>query len=177
MKMIDNNYILMILKKLFNNDIINYIYDIYLIDKYFEKNINNISIQLFKKRFINNNNNIDKIIKTIKPTYFNIINIKKLLLTDEITFKFLEQMPILIKDLSYKYKNNKELILLICKKDKSLIKYASQELKSDKDFINKMIDMYPSSIYYAKKELRDDFDLALKLLVKMEMLLNIYPNV
>ena len=45
MKMIDNNYILMILKKLFNNDIINYIYDIYLIDKYFEKNINNISIQ------------------------------------------------------------------------------------------------------------------------------------
>ena len=33
MKMIDNNYILMILKKLFNNnDVINHIYDLYLID-------------------------------------------------------------------------------------------------------------------------------------------------
>ena len=68
MKMIDNNYILMILKKLFNNnDVINHIYDLYLIDKYFDKNINNKSIQLFKKRFINNNETIDKIVKTIKP--------------------------------------------------------------------------------------------------------------
>jgi hypothetical protein len=163
MKMIDNNYILMILKKLINNnDIINYIYDIYLIDKYFNKNINNKSIQLFKNRFINNYETIDKIVKTIKPNYFNIINIKKLLITEEITIKFLEQIPILIKNLSYNYKNNKELILLICKKDETMIKYASNELKSDKDFINKMIDIYPASIYYAKKELRDDFELAIK---------------
>jgi hypothetical protein len=51
-----------------------------LIDKYFDKNINNKSIQLFKKRFINDIDKIDKIVKTIKPNYFNIINIKKLLL-------------------------------------------------------------------------------------------------
>jgi RecG-like helicase len=163
MKMIDDNYILMILMKLFNNnDIINNIYDFYLIDKYFDKNINNKSIQLFKKRFINNNDKIEKIVKTIKPNYFNIININKILLTEEITIKFLEQMPILIKNLNYNYKNNKNLIISICKKDPTLIKYASHELKSDKDFINKMIDIYPSSIYYAKKELKDDFDLALK---------------
>ena len=167
MKMIDDNYILMILKKLFdNNDIINNIYDIYLIDKYFGDNINNKSIQLFKKKFINDNENINKIVKTIKPNYINIINIKKLLLTEEITIKILEKMPILIKNLNYKYKNNKELLLSICKKDPSLIKYASQELKSDKDFINKMIDIYPSSIYYAKKELRDDFELAIKAVSK-----------
>ena len=167
MKMIDDNYILMILKKLFdNNDIINNIYDIYLIDKYFGDNINNKSIQLFKKKFINDNENINKIVKTIKPNYINIINIKKLLLTEEITIKILEKMPILIKNLNYKYKNNKELLLSICKKYPSLIKYASQELKSDKDFINKMIDIYPSSIYYAKKELKDDFDLALKAVSK-----------
>ena len=122
MKMIDNNYILMILKKLFNNnDIINHIYDLYLIDIYFNKNINNKSIQLFKKRFINNNEIIDKIVKTIKPNYFNIINIKKLLLTEEITLKFLDKMPIIIKYLNYNYKNNKELILSICKKDETLI--------------------------------------------------------
>ena len=161
--MIDNNYILMILKKLFNNnDIINNIYDIYLIDKYFDKNINNKSIQLFKNRFINDEEKIDKIVKIIKPNYFNIINIKKLLLTEEITLKFLEKMPIIIKYLNYNYKNNKELILSICKKDESLIKYASHELKSDKDFIDKMIDIYPASIYYAEKELKDNFDLGLK---------------
>jgi hypothetical protein len=159
----DNNFILMILMKKFNNmDVIKHIYDLYLIDKYFDKNINYKSIQLFKNRFINDIDKIDKIVKIIKPNYFNIINIKKLLLTDEITIKFLEKMPIIIKYLNYNYKNNKELILSICKKDETLIKYASNELKSDIDFIDKMIDIYPASIYYANKELKDNYDLALK---------------
>jgi hypothetical protein len=165
----DNNLILMILMKKFNKnmDIIDHIYNFYLIDKYFgQKTINNKSIQLFKNKFINDKENIERIINIINPNYLNIYFIKKLLLSDELTFKFLEKMPILIKFLNYNYKNNKELILSICKIDKTLIKYASNELKSDIDFIDKMIDIYPASIYYAKKELRDNYNLALKAIEK-----------
>ena len=128
--LINDDIILMTIMKKFNNiDVINNIYDYYLIDKYFGETINNKSIQLFKNRFIHNKDKIEKITKIIKPKIFNIINIKKLLLNDEITIKFLEKIPILIKYLNYSYKNNKELILTICKIDKTLIKYASNELK------------------------------------------------
>jgi hypothetical protein len=168
MKMMDNNLILMILIKKFNNmDIINNIYNFYLIDKYFgQTTINNKSIQLFKNKFINDKENIERIIKIINPNYLNIYYIKKLLISDEITLKFLNKIPILIKFLNYNYKNNKEIILSICKIDKTLIKYASNELKSDFDFMNKMIDIYPASIYYAKKELKDNYELALKAIQK-----------
>jgi hypothetical protein len=165
----NNNLILMILMKKFNKnmDIIDHIYNFYLIDKYFgQTTINNKSIQLFKNKFINDKINIERIINIINPNYLNIYYIKKLLLSDELTFKFLEKMPVLIKFLNYNYKNNKELILSICKIDKTLIKYASNELKSDIDFIDKMIDIYPASIYYAKKELRDNYNLALKAIEK-----------
>lgn len=165
--LINDDIILMTIMKKFNNiDVINNIYDYYLIDKYFGETINNKSIQLFKNRFIHNKDKIEKITKIIKPKIFNIINIKKLLLNDEITLKFLEKIPILIKYLNYSYKNNKELILTICKIDKTLIKYASNELKSDIDFMDKMIDIYPASIYYAKKELRDNYDLGMKAIKK-----------
>jgi len=159
----DDNLILLILMKKFNNDISIYIYDIYLIDKYFSNGLNNKSIKLFKNRYFKNNTDkINKIINIINPDFLNIYYIKKLLLNDEITLKILNKIPIMIKFLNYYHKNNKNLLLSICKIDNSLIKYASNELKSDIDFIDKMIDIFPASIYYAKKELKDNYDLALK---------------
>jgi hypothetical protein len=143
-----------------------YIYDIYLIDKYFSNGLNNKSIQLFKNRYFDNNEKINKIINIINPNFLNIYYIKKLLLNDEITLKILNKIPIMIKFLNYYHKNNKNLLLSICKIDNSLIKYASNELKSDIDFIDKMIDIFPASIYYAKKELKDNYDLALKAVSK-----------
>jgi hypothetical protein len=158
-----DNYILMILKRKFTNDIYNYIFDIYLIDKYFSGNLNNTSLRLYKNKFMNNDYYSNIIINKINYNYFSLPLIKKLIMIDNtITIKLLKRIPILIRYLDYEYKNNEELILNIIKKDKSLIKYASQELKGNKDFIRKMIDIYPASIYYAKKELKDDYELALK---------------
>jgi hypothetical protein len=157
----DNN-ILIILKRLFTNDISNYIFDIYLIDKYFSGNLNNTSIKLYKHKYMNSNySNI--IINKINYNYLSLHFIKKLILIDNtITIKIISKIPILIRYLDYEYKNNEELLSIIIKKDNSLIKYASNELKANKEFIGKMIDVFPASIYYAKKELRDDYELALK---------------
>jgi hypothetical protein len=157
----DNN-ILIILKRLFTNDISNYIFDIYLIDKYFSGNLNNTSIKLYKHKYMNSNySNI--IINKINYNYLSLHFIKKLILIDNtITIKIIYKIPILIRYLDYEYKNNEELLSIIIKKDNSLIKYASNELKANKEFIGKMIDVFPASIYYAKKELRDDYELALK---------------
>jgi len=159
----DNNFILMILMKKFNNmDIIKHIYDLYLIDKYFSENLNNKSIQLYKNKFMNTNySNI--IINKINYNYLSLHFIKKLVIIDNtLTLRFLDKIPILIKYLDYSYKNNEEVFIKIIRKDNSLIKYASQELKGNREFIGKMIDVYPASIYYAKKELKDDYELALK---------------
>lgn len=157
-----DNYILMILKRLFTNDIYNYIFDIYLIDKYFSANLNNTSIRLFKNKYMNNNYS-DKIINKINYNFISLHFIKKLILIDNtLTIRFLSKMPILIRYLDYEYRNNEEIIEIITKIDNSLIKYASQELKSKKEFMAKMIDIYPASINYAKKELKDDYDLAIK---------------
>lgn len=157
-----DNKILLILKRIFTDDISIYIFNIYLIDKYFSKNLNNKSIELYKHKFMNNNySNI--IINKINDNYGNLFYIKKLILIDNtITIKILDKIPILIKYLDYEYKNNEEIFIKIIKKDNSIIKYASQELKGNKDFIGKMIDVFPASIYYAKKELRDDYELALR---------------
>ena len=156
------NEILLILKKLFTNDISNYIFNIYLINKYFSENLNNKSIQLYKNKFMNTNySNI--IINKINYNYLSLHFIKKLVIIDNtLTLRFLDKIPILIKYLDYTYKNNEEVFIKIIRKDNSLIKYASQELKGNREFIGKMIDVYPASIYYAKKELRDDYELALK---------------
>lgn len=156
------NEILLILKKLFTNDISNYIFNIYLIDKYFSENLNNKSIQLYKNKFMNTNySNI--IINKINYNYLSLHFIKKLVIIDNtLTLRFLDKIPILIKYLDYTYKNNEEVFIKIIRKDNSLIKYASQELKGNREFIGKMIDVYPASIYYAKKELKDDYELALK---------------
>ena len=156
------NEILLILKKLFTNDISNYIFNIYLINKYFSENLNNKSIQLYKNKFMNTNySNI--IINKINYNYLSLHFIKKLVIIDNtLTLRFLDKIPILIKYLDYTYKNNEEVFIKIIRKDNSLIKYASQELKGNREFIGKMIDVYPASIYYAKKELKDDYELALK---------------
>jgi hypothetical protein len=155
-----DNYILMILRRRFDRDISNYIFNIYLIDKYFSKNLNNKSIELFKNKFKNNRN---ELLNNINDNYGNLHFIKKLILIDNsITIKIIEKMPIIIKYLDYEYKNNEKLFYEIIKKDNSLIKYASQELKSNKEFMRKMIDVFPASIYYAKKELKDDYELALR---------------
>jgi hypothetical protein len=155
-----DNYILMILKRKFNNDISNYIFNIYLIDKYFSKNLNNKSIKLFKIKFKNNRN---EIIDEINYNYSNLYFIKKLILIDNsITLKIIERMPEIIRYLDYNYKNNEEIFIKIIKRDNSLIKYASQELKSNKKFMERMIDVFPASIYYAKKELKEDYELGLK---------------
>lgn len=158
-----DNYISMMLKRKFTNDIYIYIYNIYLIDKYFVDNLNNTSIRLFKYKFKNNDNYSNLIINKINYNYHSLPFIKKLIFIDNtITIRIISKIPILIRYLDYEYKNNETIIEIITKKDNSLIKYASQELKSNKEFMGKMIDVYPASIYYAKKELRDDFDLALK---------------
>ena len=68
----NDNLILLILMKKFNNDISIYIYDIYLIDKYFSNGLNNKSIQLFKNRYFDNNEKINKIINIINPNFLNI---------------------------------------------------------------------------------------------------------
>ena len=156
------NEVLLILKKLFTNDISNYIFNIYLINKYFSENLNNKSIQLYKNKFMNTNySNI--IINKINYNYLSLHFIKKLVIIDNtLTLRFLDKIPILIKYLDYSYKNNEEVFIKIIRKDNSLIKYASQELKGNREFIGKMIDVYPASIYYAKKELKDDYELALK---------------
>jgi hypothetical protein len=155
-----DNYILMILRRKFNNDICNYIFNIYLINKYFSKNLNNKSIDLFTNKFKNNRN---EIINNINDNYGNLYFIKKLLLIDNsITVKIIEKIPSIMRFLDYEYKNNEELFLKIIKKDNSIIKYASNELKSNKKFMERMIDIFPASIYYAKKELKDDYDLALR---------------
>jgi hypothetical protein len=140
-----NNTILLVLKRIFNNnDIINKIYNIYLIDKYFAKNMNTKSVKLFKQRYsVVNNEYIDIIVKNIKPTFQNIYFIKKIMITYDITFKFLLQTPSLIKYVEYKYKNDEKIILELCKKDIKTIKYISNELKSDHIFINKILELYP----------------------------------
>ena len=157
-----DNEILIILKRLFTNDISNYIFDIYLIDKYFTGNLNNTCIKLYKHKYLNSNYS-DIIINKITDNFSNFYFIKKLIFIDNtITIKIISKIPTLIRYLDYEYKNNEELLSIIIKKDNSLIKYASNELKANKEFMRKMIDVFPASIYYAKKELRDDYELALK---------------
>lgn len=156
-------YVIYILKKIINNDdIIDNIFNMYIIDKYFNKKLTNKSIKLFKNKYSKDNYYTDMIINMIKPNYFNIYYIKQLLITNDITLKIIEKTPIIIKSLSYEYKNNKQILLSICKKDYSLIKYASHELKANYNFINEMINIYPASIYYASNELKDNYTLALK---------------
>jgi len=158
-----NIYIKCILKKIIGIDeISDKIFNIYMINKYFSKNLSNTSIKIFKNHYINHIKYTNIIINTIKPNYFNIYYIKQLLINEDLTLKIIDKIPILIKNLPYNYKNNKELLLSLCKKENTLIKYASYELKSDYDFINKMISIYPASIYYASANLKDNYSLALK---------------
>ena len=118
-------------KKINNNDIVEKIFNIYIIDKYYNNNLTNTSVKLIKNKYSKDVYYTNNIINTIKPSYSNIYFIKQMLISNEIILKFTDKIPILIKSISYKYKNNKELLLSICKKDNSLIKYASYELKSD----------------------------------------------
>lgn len=142
--MISNNNVLLVIKRIFdNNDIINKIYNIYLIDKYFAKNMTNKSVKLFKYRYTKNSEYIDIIVKNIKPTFQNMYFIKKIMITPEITLKFLLKTPLLIEYVEYKYKNNENIILELCKKDIKTIKYISNELKSNHIFINKILELYP----------------------------------
>ena len=117
------NEILLILKKLFTNDISNYIFNIYLINKYFSENLNNKSIQLYKNKFMNTNySNI--IINKINYNYLSLHFIKKLVIIDNtLTLRFLDKIPILIKYLDYTYKNNEEVFIKIIRKDN---KYLSR---------------------------------------------------
>lgn len=142
--MISNNNVLLVIKRIFdNNDIINKIYNIYLIDKYFAKNMTNKSVKLFKYRYTKNSEYIDIIVKNIKPTFQNMYFIKKIMITPEITLKFLLKTPLLIEYVEYKYKNDENIILELCKKDIKTIKYISNELKSNHIFINKILELYP----------------------------------
>ena len=76
---------------------------------------------------------------------------------DDVIIMFLNNMPILIKYLPYKYKNDKKIMLLLCKKDRTIIRYASNELRADYDFMNELIDFYPPFIYYAHNKLKDNY--------------------
>lgn len=142
--MISNNNVLLVIKRIFdNNDIINKIYNIYLIDKYFAKDMTNNSVKLFKYKYITNSEYIDIIVKNIKPTFQNNYFIKKIMITPEITTKFLLKTPSLIQYVEYKYKNDENIIFELCKKDIKTIKYISNELKSNHIFINKILELYP----------------------------------
>ena len=155
-----DNYILMILRRKFNNDIANYIFNIYLIDKYFSKNLSYISIELFKIKLKNYRT---QIINKINYNNSNLFFIKKIIIIDNsFTIEIIKKMPDIIRYVDYQYKNNPDIFIKIIKNNNSLIKYASQELKSNKEFMTKMIDVFPASIYYAKKELKDDYELGLK---------------
>ena len=157
-----DNFILLSLKKKFNNDdIVDKIYNYYIVDKYFSKKLTYESIQIFKKEYLKNDF-VYLCSKIINPHYLNIYFIKKMLISDDVILMFLNNMPILIKYLPYKYKNDKKTMLLLCKKDRTVIRYASNELRADYDFINELIDFYPPVIYYAHNKLRDNYDLGLK---------------
>ena len=157
-----DDFILIILKKLIKvDDIADKIFYYYIINKYFADKLNYNSIEIFNKNYLKN----DFVVlcsKIINPHYLNIYFIKKMLITDDIVNLFLNNMPILIKYMPYKYKNDKKLMLLLCKKDRTIIRYASNELRSNYDFINELIDYYPPVIYYASPKLKDNYDLALK---------------
>lgn len=158
-----NDYeILIILKKMFKiDDVIDKIFFYYIIDKYFSKKLNYSCVKIFKKNYLKNDF-VELSSKIINPHYLNIFFIKKMLITDEIINVFLNNMPILIKYMPYKYQNDKKIMLLLCKKDRTVIRYASKELRSNYDFINELIDIYPPVIYYASNKLKDNYDLAIK---------------
>jgi len=157
-----DNYILLSLKKIYNNDdIVDKIYYYYILEKYFSRKLTYTSTKIFKQLYLKNDF-VFLCSKIINPHYLNIYFIKKMLISDDVILIFLNNMPILIQYLPYKYKNDKKIMLLLCKKDRSVIRYASIELRSDYDFINELIDFYPSVIYYANNKLKDNYELALK---------------
>lgn len=157
-----DNYILLSLKRKFdNNDIVYEIYNYYILDKYFSRKLTYTSTIIFKQLYLKNDF-VFLCSKIINPHYLNIYFIKKMLISDDVIVIFLNNMPILIQYLPYKYKNDKKIMLLLCKKDRTVIRYASKELRSDYNFINELIDFYPSVIYYANNKLKDNYDLALK---------------
>jgi hypothetical protein len=157
-----DNHVLISLKKIFNNDdIIDKIYNYYILDKYFSKKLNYTSTKIFKQFYLKNDF-VFLCSKIINPHYLNIYFIKKMLISDNVISIFLNNIPTLIQYLPYRYKNDKKLMLLLCKKDRIVIRYASKELRSDYDFINELIDFYPSVIYYASDKLKDNYELALK---------------
>jgi len=157
-----DNYILLSLKRKFdNNDIIDKIYNYYILDKYFSRKLTYTSTIIFKQLYLKNDF-VFLCSKIINPHYLNIYFIKKMLISDDLIIIFLNNMPKLIQYLPYKYKNDKKIMLLLCKKDRTVIRYASKELISDYNFINELIDFYPSVIYYANNKLKDNYDLALK---------------
>ena len=56
METINDIYVVYILKKIINNDdIIDKIYNIYIIDKYYNEKLTNKSIKLFKNKYMNDN--------------------------------------------------------------------------------------------------------------------------
>jgi hypothetical protein len=157
----DNHVLLSLKKKFNNNDIIEKIYIYYILEKYFSKNLNYTSIKIFETLYLKNDF-VFLCSKIINPHCLNIFFIKKMLINDDVILVFLNNMPWLIQYLPYKYKNDKKIMLLLCKKDRNIIRYASNDLRANYEFINELIDFYPSIIYYAHNKLKDNYELGLK---------------
>lgn len=160
--------ILFLIKKIIkNDDIANHIYNHYLINLYFDNgNLNLMNEKLFSNYFKKDNYYTNLIIDKINfrnPS--NLIFIKRMFKdNDEIFFKIIKKYPFLIKNLDYKYKNNKILIKEICSHKSYYFKYASNELKHNLNFIKSLIDINIYIYFFIDDIFKDNLDIITKII-------------
>jgi hypothetical protein len=158
--------ILYLIKKIIKNDDIAYhIYNLYIISKKFERGTLTLSnTKLFLDKYIKDEYYTNIILNKINfKNNFNIINIKKLFINDDIIIKILKYNPAIIKHLDYKYKNNPIIINNICLYNSYYFKFASNNLKNDINFIINLLDINFFIYFFIDDELKKNKDIIIKI--------------
>lgn len=147
-----------------NDDVANHIYNLYLIEKYFNnRNIdNNLKINLFLNYF-----------KTKKDywyiifDYFNFNKIdnslERLLINDEILKIIINKNPNIIRILNNTYRNNELIIKELCYINSYYFKYASSKLKLNINFIMKLLDINIYIYFFIDEKLKTNNDIISKI--------------
>jgi len=149
---------LSIIKRIINNDDISYhIYNLYLIEKYFDDNDINKQINLFLNYFINKKDYWFIILNKIKfkqLSLTSLMKIERLFINDEIIKFILSKNPNIIRILTNKYRNNELIIEKLCYYNSFYFKFASPTLKVNIKFILRLLDINIYVYFYIDDNLK-----------------------
>lgn len=94
----------------------------------------------------------------------------------EIVLAAVQQNPILLQFASESLKNDKEIVLAALKKDKWSFQYAGSLIQNDKQFVLELIKSNPFAFYFVGNKLKDDKEVVLETVRQSGFILSACEN-